>query len=275
MSGESVFDLVDTNAANPAMNASGKRKGGSVKFKKAAPPPTASTFGIHGTSAVVGNAGGEFTDVSVHPAKKPIGTFGREVGPTVDPANYLKKNEGPYTSSRGAATVDQTRFKKSTRDTNIRKDPVPSRSEKPVMGLKTDKNYVVANAVENAMAIPPKPTPSEPRPTERDDFGRVPDYLKEIQSEIQTRRQMADTYNSQLRAANERWSELSPQELSTLRGGLQKRWDMLNKEYQSKGFSKLETPSQKSHQEEVEKQLCALEFAMQKLSRNHVLLQRP
>ncbi|EPY30716.1 hypothetical protein STCU_02780 [Strigomonas culicis] len=140
------------------------------------------------------------------------------------------------------------------------------------MGIKTEKNFVVANAVENTMAIPTKPNDPEPRPTDREDFGEVPLYLKEIKSEMQDRRELLNKRNEDIRAAKEKWSELSPQELTTLRAGLQKRWNILNGEYQSKGFSNLEIPSQKSHQEMIENELCAVEFALQKLGRNHVFI---
>lgn len=33
-----------------------------------------------------------------------------------------------------------------------RKQPVPKKDEKPIMGLVSDKNYIVANAVENILA---------------------------------------------------------------------------------------------------------------------------
>lgn len=247
--------------------------GGALYKKRGLPPPTASTFGFHGTSAIVGNMGGDNMDYSVHPSKKTMATFGREVGVNVDPAKFLKKNTGPYTASRGAPTVNSTRFKKSEHCTEKVKPDVPDRNERPVMGLKTDKNYVIANAVENTMAIPTKQIPAlQPRATDREDFGKVPKYLQEINGEIQARRQEVETYKAETRAANEKWSELSEAELSELRNGLQRRWDMINKEYQSKGLNKLETPSQKQQQERLEKELGALEFAMQKVGRRHVFV---
>lgn len=278
MSGESIFDILGDSSAGgmgaASTSAVQRKTRGPIKKGDRAPPPTASTFGIHGTSAVVGNAGGEFTEPSVHPYRKPVGTFGREVGSTVDPAVFLKKNEGPNTASRGAPTVNLSKFKKADRDDpSFRKPDIPSRYDRPVMGLKTDKNYVLANAVENTLAIPTKPNPAvAENPVHRADYGKVPDYLSEIKDEIKARRETMENVNSRMRAANERWSELTPSELAELRTGLQSRWDTLNKEYQSRGFSKLETPSQKAHQVTVEKELRAVEFAMQKLSRNHVFV---
>ncbi|KAK7195782.1 Calmodulin-binding [Novymonas esmeraldas] len=276
MSGECVYDLVAAGAPAAAADGNTQRTipaAAATKKSRRAPPPTASTFAIHGTSAVVANAGGEYTEPSVHPSRKPIGTFGREVGSTVTPENFLRKNEGPLTASRGAPTVDNTNFKKSEYQNEKTKPDVPLRHERPVMGLRTDKNFVVANAVENTLAVPTKVMPPpQPRATDREDFGRVPQYITEIKGDLNARKKMLEDMKVADAAAQERWSELSQSELAQLRDGLQRRWDALNKEYQTKGLSKLETPSQRAHQELVEKQLVAVEFAMHKLSRQHVYI---
>ncbi|KAH9597023.1 Enkurin domain [Trypanosoma melophagium] len=269
MSGESVFNLIEpeVEVAPPQPRHKSKFSG------KRAAPPTASTFGIHGTSAVVANMGGEVTEPSIHPAKKPIGIFGREAASTVNPESFLKKNEGPNTASRGAPTVNNTKFLKSAKDVVKRKDDIPNRYDKPIMGLKTDKNYVVANAVENVLAIPTKCVPPpQNRAVDRADFGKVPAYLEDIKTEIEERHALVQRLQAAQREEQERWSQLSSKELEQLRQGLQSRWDFLNSEYQSRGFSKLQTPSQKAHHEAIGKELNAVEFVMQKLSRAHVFV---
>ncbi|KAG5477665.1 hypothetical protein LSCM1_04958 [Leishmania martiniquensis] len=274
MSGECVYDLVaDSGPSAADGNVPSSMPVTAVTKSRRVPPPTASTFGIHGTSAVVANVGGEYTGASVHPAQKPIGTFGREVGSTVTPEKFLHKNEGPLTASRGAPTVNNSTFKKSDCQHKKTKPDVPLRNERPVMGLRTEKNFVVANAVENTMAVPTKVMPApQPRATDREDFGKVPQYITEIKEDLNARKKMLEDLKDADRAAKERWSELSPSELEQLRDGLQRRWDSLNKDYQTRGFSKLETPSQRAHQELLERQLVAVEFAMQKLSRQHVFV---
>ncbi|EAN79451.1 Calmodulin-binding, putative [Trypanosoma equiperdum] len=269
MSGESVFNLIEPDVESVQPQPLRKVKLG----KGTAAPPTASTFGFHGTSAVVANVGGENTEPSVHPAKKPTGTFGREASSSVNPSKFLKKNEGVGTASRGVPIVDATKFVKAEKDASKRKDDVPNRYDKPVMGVKTEKNYVVANAVENVLALPTKciPTPMN-RAVDRADFGKVPKYLKEVKADIEERHALVERLKAAKREAEERWSELSGEELEQLKQGLQRRWDSLNKDYQSRGFSKLQTPSQKAQHEAVGKELNAVEFAMQKLSRAHVFV---
>ncbi|CCW62463.1 unnamed protein product [Phytomonas sp. EM1] len=271
MSGECIYDVVADSfepAAQPEMALKGKK----APLRKV-PPPTASTFGLHGTSAVLGNVGGEFTDPSVHPSKKPIGLFGRSVADTINPSNYLKKNQGPFTASRGAPAVNETNFKKSACSHEKVKPDISCRHDHPVMGMKTDKNFVLANSVEVTMAIPSKQIPvPPPNSTDRSDFGKVPTYLQEIKEEIQNRRQMVQTLATEAKATSEKWSELSYDELVELRNGLQVCWDSANKEYQTSGFNSSQTVSKKLHQEALEKQLSVLEFMMQKLSRRHVFI---
>ncbi|KAG8345627.1 putative Calmodulin binding [Trypanosoma vivax] len=269
MSGESVFNLIEQEVEPQPLQERYKSK----CSKGSVVPPTASTFGFHGTSVVVANMGGENTEPSVHPAKKPMSTFGCAVSGTVDPGNFLKKNEGPCAASRGVPTVNGTKFVKAEKDVTKRKSDIPSRYDKPIMGLKSDKNYVVANAVENVLAIPTKCIPpTQNRAVDREDFGKVPKYLLEVKADIKERHELVERLKVAQREAEERWSELSAGELEELRQGLQRRWDSLNAEYQSRGFSKLQTPSQKAHHESLGKELNAVEFAMQKLSRSHVFV---
>jgi hypothetical protein len=42
--------------------------------------------------------------------------------------------------------------KKYQYDEDFKKAPVPKKDEKPIMGLVSDKNFIVANAVENILA---------------------------------------------------------------------------------------------------------------------------
>lgn len=270
MSGESVYDLVDGEPVTVPETAEVKAKT-SVKRGNRAPPPTGTTFGLQGTSAIVGNLGGEYTSSSVHPVRKAIGGIGRDVSSTIHPKKYLRKNEGQPVPSRGISNVDQMEFKISDWHREKVKPDLPK--DTPIYGLCMNKNYVVANPVENILAIPTKCIPPpEPRPTESKDFGKVPEYLTELKQDIEQRRAVMSVYHKQLRAAGELWSKLSLEELEEMRIGLQKRWDVLNKEYQSKGFVMMKTPSQQSHQAEIERELNALEFAMQKISRNNIFV---
>ena len=98
-----------------------------------------------------------------------IGTFGRIVKDTVKPNKYLKGRErcgrGVQPSSKRTSRLQlrsreikirtpHYRFAaaRTTRPRQKTKPAIPSRSDRPVMGVKHDKDFVTANAVENILA---------------------------------------------------------------------------------------------------------------------------
>ncbi len=89
----------------------------------------------------------------------------------------------------------ETTAKKFNRTSGARKAAVPRREDRPVYGLKTSKNFVVSNAVENILAAPNVKPPSEKNYAKKKDYGKVPGYLKknynEIEEEFQQVRGMA------------------------------------------------------------------------------------
>ena len=187
---ESVYNLIEKPVIIPEKP---------PRYKSKFPgntPPTCSTFGLINTSKPgVTNVGGEFVDPdlngSAHKIKKDTATFGiQAVKNEVNTSEFLKKG-----------TIKQN-FEKYTQMTNPipthhikekRKDPVPLRTEKPIMGLVTEKNFIVANAVENILSVPKKP---ENPPTDflnKPEFGKVPQYLGTIKQEIQEEKEYLKT----------------------------------------------------------------------------------
>lgn len=251
MSGESVYNVIQEAPPAPV-------KGARYQSSRA-PAPTASTFGLHGTSVVLGNVAGEVACPSVHPVTKGIGSFGRTVSDELSPKEFLKKSASQKAASASSAPALTSKHEKL-------KAPIPKKEEKPVMGLKTDKNFVVANAVENILAIPKKQTVQQPRAVERADYGAVPEYIHKIKSELKTQYALVDSYKQRKAQEEERFAQLDAAELQSLKAGLQRRWEILNKEFQTMGFS-VETYSQKRHQDDVEVELRAVEAALQKINK--------
>ena len=62
---------------------------------------------------------------------------------------------------------------------------VPKISEKPIMGLVSDKNFIVSNAVENILAAPKLPGNSNRDFLKKKNYGKVPRYLQTIKKEIE------------------------------------------------------------------------------------------
>lgn len=257
MSDESVYGLIQPEAA-PHTKA--------PRFKShAAPAPTASTFGFHGTSVVMGNVAGQGNLNSVHPSQKAFATFGRNVAEAVDPKAFLKKSTSTKEASTKSADACPLHHDK-------RKAPIPKRDEKPVMGLKTDKNFVVSNAVENILSIAKKQSQNgSARAVDRDDYGKVPTYIHSIKAELKDQYALVDSYKQRKAQEQEKFTELNAVEIQELRSGLQRRWEALNKEFQTMGFS-VETYSQKRHQEEVEAELRSVEAALQRVGKQRIFV---
>jgi len=79
---------------------------------------------------------------------------------------------------------------------------VPKKGEKPIHGLVSDKNFIVANAVENILAAPKLPTSKDKDFLKKKNYGKVPKYVSKIKAEIE------DEYNlvreMQIEEQNER-----------------------------------------------------------------------
>ena len=96
---------------------------------------------------------------------------------------------GTYESMKAKAKSDSPprRFE-STRE------KVPTRYEKPIMGIKTSKNFVTANAVEAILMVPKQTGTGDLNYTKKEDFGKVPAYLTQVKEEIRRENEMIERY---------------------------------------------------------------------------------
>jgi len=156
---------------------------------------------------------------------------------------------------------------------------VPSRDDKPVMGLVTSKNFITCNAVENILAVPKKTDVRQVSYINKKGYGKVPQYLEKVKGEIQ------DEYNyimqMQEAAAGEGEGEefaggrtrmLSENERMEMLNGLKTNWDRINKAYQTLSFT-LDTPAKKQRKEEFEAQLEQIERDIERLSKRNVFVE--
>jgi len=153
------------------------------------------------------------------------------------------------------------------------KDTVPTRTDKPVMGLVSSKNFVTANAVENILSQPKKLMTDAPLATQKPDFGKVPKYLKTIKGQIQQekemiaeyhRQQMEDTMGGSMR-------QMSGPERDDLVQELKQKWQKVNEAYQKLPFT-LDTPMRKIRKETYEAELSQLEKDIQTLTGKNILV---
>jgi hypothetical protein len=162
---------------------------------------------------------------------------------------------------------------KVSRVRDIRKPAVPSRDDIPIHGVKSTKNFVLANAVENILAAPPEPD-VPPDYMHKEDFGQVPEYLHSVKQEIEDERDAARAYLEEaemMRKAGEpMMRELSAEEREELLSALKEKWDVVNARYQKMTHQKVSsttaTLGQIRTKEECERQLSELEKDINRLS---------
>jgi len=254
---ESIYNLIPRPAPvviKPPMH---------ISKHNAKVPPSCSTIGLKGTSKLTANDSG-FDDTKAAAPVKSAATFGREVIGSVDPSSFLKKGA----KSQPAAPSEVQPFKR----TNVAppRQGVPKKSEKPVMGLTTEKNFVVANAVENILAVPRRPARETDLATQKRDFAKVPKYLNKIKNDIAREKEYVEQMQKQQYAGeNSRMREMTEEEKQDIMMGLKAKWDDVHKQFQSLTFS-VDSVSKVNRKEHLESQLEQLEKAMEKLQKKHI-----
>ena len=214
---ESIYNLVPKAKIIPGKDAT---------YHSKYPPniaPTASTF-ILGNSSYPGiaNCSGEFKlPRGAHQIFKERATFGRPLGGySPDPHNFHKKGESPivYPPPEKLHTLYQ-----------IKKPPIPT--EPPIHGLKTEKNFIISNAVDNILMEPKKRNLSVDQPFHKY-YGKVPTYLKKYrlvhENELKDLREMRRKHQEEEDAKQRLLTE---SEVSQLREGLKKKWEYYNQRY--------------------------------------------
>jgi hypothetical protein len=249
---ESIFNLIPKERYEPP-----KPK----RYKSTHPhdvPPTSTTFALKTTSKPqIANVSGDYKpEGGAHSQRGVSLTFGRPRG-TLKPESTLFQKKGtgnPVLPPSGTLTKFQY-------TDDIKRAPVPKKDEKPIMGLVSDKNYIVANAVENILAAPKLPANTEKDYLKKKNFGKVPKYIQKIKNEIEDEYQMVR--EMQIEEENERDKQkflMTDDERKELIAALKKKWEVVHKEYQEiTHIQKIDTIGKKKKKETCEHQLAQLE----------------
>lgn len=113
-----------------------------------------------------------------------------------------------------------------------KKVPVPLKDEKPIMGLVSDKNFIVSNAVENILAAPKLPSNNERDFLKKKNYGKVPRYLQTIKKEIEDEYQLVREMQIEEEAEMDRQKFLMDDgEKEEMIAALKKKWEVVHKEY--------------------------------------------
>nr|KAG5709343.1 hypothetical protein BaRGS_029192 [Batillaria attramentaria] len=196
--------------------------------------------------------------------------------PTTD--HFLKKHEKEPVLPR--------KEKFAYPDENSRRPPVPKKDDRPLMGLKTTKNFITTNAVEAITSVPAKPEkkfadtrigdthnliPSglEPVFVHKKDFGEVPNYLSRRNQEMQ---RAQEEYNAYIAEHFRRGAlqQLSEEERHSIIDGLKANWEDIHKQYQ--GLSVVtDTTPKKNRKERMEAQMKQLEKDIELLEKHSII----
>eukprot|EP01029_Cantina_marsupialis_P009317 TRINITY_DN2178_c0_g1_i1.p1 TRINITY_DN2178_c0_g1~~TRINITY_DN2178_c0_g1_i1.p1 ORF type:complete len:245 (+),score=77.09 TRINITY_DN2178_c0_g1_i1:61-795(+) len=203
-------------------------------------------------------------------SKKNAGTFGTAKN-TRKPTQFLKKGEKTMQIPMG--TTEPKKFSRTV--AGERKAAVPKKTDRPILGLQTTKNYVVSNAVENILAVPPSNNQNGMKYTQKADYGKVPDYLCQIKDEVENEKSiMREAMDIQRQA--EQPNYLPEEERIDLINALKAKWEEVNHRYQQITFKRVSSSNSTvgaiRRKEDCERELAQLEADIAKLSKKNVIV---
>jgi len=157
---------------------------------------------------------------------------------------------------------------------DARKPGVPKRDEKPIQGLVSDKNFIVANAVENILAAPKLPANANKDYLKKKAYGKTPKYLTNIKNEIEDEYNLVREMQIEEQAEEDRKKFLMPEEeRGELIAALKKKWEVLHIEYQKEAhYPKLDTLGKKSRKINLEAEMEQIEQDIRKLTKNYIFI---
>jgi len=239
--------------------------------------PTGTTFGGAQTSHPVAMNMSGNTSGKIVPSKSGR-TFGKPKGSYSNlPETYMKKcsSTGQIQSLSQLKRSNPNLLRPSELKAKLKPD-VPRTSDIPVMNLVTSKNFVVANAVETILAAPKAVSSQAKNYLSKEDYGRVPKYLKNIKQDISAEYDYIAMLQQQ--EDEEAASAMQPmqedQRLQLLQG-LKMKWEAVNTEYQGSTHT---LPSgaggAKYRKEKWEAELSQIEKDIEKINSKNIMVAR-
>ncbi|XP_026692710.2 enkurin-like [Ciona intestinalis] len=210
--------------------------------------------------------------------RSPNKTMGPAKVAVPTPTSFLKKR------SKEPVLPEKTVFEYSGEVS--RRPPVPRHDDKPLLGIRTNKNFINTNAVENIMSVTKKPLPKYvdtrcgdnnllepsglvPKYTNKPDYGQMPEYLKKRNAEVKRAQEEYDQYIRD-RMKQGAMQQLSGAERDDIINGLKKNWEELHHQYQ--GLSVVtDTAPKKNRKERMEAEMKQLERDIELIEKHRVI----
>merc|ERR1719440_1464891 len=190
------------------------------------------------------------------------------------PNNYMKKNSSTGTIE----TLAEVRRKRPhvLQPTELKpklKPDVPKTSDAPVMNLVSSKNFVVANAVETILAAPKKAQQGAKDYLQKEDYGKVPKYLKNIKQDIDAEYDYIRQLQQQEEEARMQGVRpLQEEERLQLIAGLKAKWEAVNTEYQRETHITLREGGKIARKEKWEAELQQIEKDIERLNKKNIII---
>merc|ERR1739841_68815 len=202
---------------------------------------------------------------------------------TMGPANVRTNNPENFMKKR--SKLPRLPAKKDFKypDEEKRKPNVPKQSDAPVSGVKSNKNFINSNAVENIMSVPKQPACNyvdskdgtihnletsgrTPCYTKKKEYGKTPAYLsKRKETDSQMQRQYEAYIQNYMRQGQMKC--LSQGERENILAGLKSNWEELHHQYQ--GLSVVtDTAPKKTRKERMEAEMNELEKEIECLEKH-------
>ncbi|CAM9571051.1 unnamed protein product, partial [Pylaiella littoralis] len=154
------------------------------------------------------------------------------------------------------------------------KPPVPRREERPTMGLPCAKNFVTSNAVEAILSVPANRRRPPIDYLQKEDFGRVPEYLGLVQAEVRAENEMVEEFVREQMGisaiAEEEIPEMPSEEQADLVDKLKAKWDDVNSRYQKLVHQTFFDHGRLAAKGRLERELNEIEADISKLSKGPV-----
>lgn len=230
--------------------------------------PTGSTFCLRTTSKPgVSNLNGDVEpEGSNHYNKAATGLWGKKIG-------EVKPDTKQFTK-KGMGETKLVRPKVGKKEKVKQKAPVPKKDEKPIMGLTSDKNYILSNAVENILAVTKVKENQGPDYTKKKEYGKTPKYLQKIRKEIDQEYELVREMQMEEEQQKDRDKFLlEDAEREELIAALKKKWEVVHKTYQEiTHIQKIDTVGLRRKKENCEAELKQLEKDIEKLSKKFIFV---
>jgi len=171
-------------------------------------------------------------------------------------------------------------------DSDARRPPVPARDERPVMGQRTNKNYISENALQNIMSAPRNPEhyhvdtrrgdkfvlePSglQPQHIHKKDYGVTPAYVEKRKEEMKKNQEQYDAYVAE-HFRRGTMKQLSEEERNRILTGLKENWEELHRDYLQLSVV-IDTVPKINYKEKLEMQLKQLEKDIEMMEVHNVI----